>query len=104
MKFKWSWKAWYAELILGAGLAYLYIVDGLLNYEEAVEVGRVVTGARHEWYSGFLSIFDTLVGKTATLIIIGTLTLIPFVTAGYKLRKIIKKRREQKQQNNDTKI
>jgi len=105
MKFKWSWKAWYAELIFGVGLVYFYIADALLNYEKTIETARASTiPTREGWYGNLLSILDFHVGKTATLIIIGTLTLIPFITAGYKLRKVIKKRKEQKNDKRDDKI
>jgi len=98
MKFKWSWKVWYVDLIVGILLAWFYI-ELLLNYGEAIEVARVSTSITKEgWYDDLLFIFDTLWGKTTTLIIMGIITLIPFITAGYKLRKVIKKRREKNEQ------
>ena len=87
---------WYGYLVIGSLLSYVYI-DTLFNYEEIIEFQRAHQPiTRGGWYYSLFSLLDTFIGEMATTIIMGAITSIPFVVAGCKLRKVIKKRNEQK--------
>lgn len=95
-KFKWNDNSWYGFLLTGCIALEIYI-HALSNYAEYLAKGadpdRI---AKSDWYYTQLYLFDKWFGKTATIIILGILTMSLFVVAIYKYRKQ-KKMKENKQ-------
>ena len=93
-KVKWKIEPWNRMLMGGSAILFANI-SYVINYSETVERGKNLETVLKSYIFVKLSYqLDSAFGKTATIVILGLLTLIPFIIAWRMYKKQKRKQNE----------